>query len=117
MVEIAATIASSEFEADRQAVAAVNFCSLWPAARPALQGLLGVVTNTFVKMAVSTVLAAGDAYCGTSKAASTTKQDVLDKIAGSNVKSLEDLAELIVERSGGQAMPMGSIVGKQIIWT
>ena len=55
--------ASSFTDADAKAVQATNFCSLWPAAKPALQALLGVVSNPLVKVAITTVIAAGDAYC------------------------------------------------------
>jgi hypothetical protein len=54
----------AEFQADSAAVSATNFCSLWPAGKSALQALQGVVSSSVVRFAISTVIAAGDAYCG-----------------------------------------------------
>lgn len=58
----------AEFQADSAAVAGTNFCSLWPAGKSALQALEGVVSSSIVRFAVSTVIAAGDAYCGSHSA-------------------------------------------------
>ena len=54
----------AEFTADKAAVSATNFCTLWPAGKAALQALSGVVSNALVKFAINTVISAGDAYCG-----------------------------------------------------
>jgi hypothetical protein len=58
-----------ELAADKVAVAQINFCSVWPTAKPILQQLLTVVSSTIVKFAINTVIAAGNAYCGSSSGA------------------------------------------------
>jgi len=51
------------FEADRAAVANINFCAVWPTARTVLQDVAAVIKNTLVIIAINTVIAACDAYC------------------------------------------------------
>lgn len=55
-----------ELAADKAAVAQINFCALWPTAKPILTQLASVVSSTMVKLAINTVIVAGDAYCGSS---------------------------------------------------
>ena len=53
----------NELAADRTAVANINFCSLWPTAKPILQQLASVISSSLVKFAINTVISAGDSYC------------------------------------------------------
>jgi hypothetical protein len=89
------------FDADRKAVADTSFCSLWPAGRAALQALLGVVSNTLVKAAISMVLSAGDAYCKPAAAVETaTDHDsIMAKFKADGVNTLDDLANQIEQKA------------------
>ena len=50
-------------DADKAAVAKINFCGSWPNAKAILQQVAAVVKNPFVKSAIAVVILACDAYC------------------------------------------------------
>jgi hypothetical protein len=50
-------LSASAGEAD----ATNNFCTIWPTAKPGLEMLRDLVKSPFVKVAISAVIAAGDA--------------------------------------------------------
>jgi hypothetical protein len=89
------------FAADRKAVAASSFCSLWPAGRAALQALLGAVSNPLVKATISAVLSAGDAYCKPAAVleTATDKGSIMAKLEANGVNTLDDLANQIEQRA------------------
>lgn len=66
MPAIALQLDPRELAADKAAVSQINFCALWPTAKPILQQLAAVISSTIVKFAITTVISAGDAYCGSS---------------------------------------------------
>ena len=91
-----------DLSADRNAVAGTSFCSLWPAGRSALEALIGVISNPFVKAAISMVLSAGDAYCKPAAAVAHAPADhasILEKFKASGVTSLDDLANQIAQKA------------------
>lgn len=66
MPSVALQLDPRELATDKAAAASVNFCSLWPTAKPILQQLATVISSSLVKFAINTVISAGDAYCGSS---------------------------------------------------
>ena len=64
MTNVTFTLDAEETARDKVAVAGINFCSLWPTAKPVLQQLATIISSGIVKFAISTVITAGDAYCG-----------------------------------------------------
>ncbi|MEY4256901.1 MAG: hypothetical protein RLZZ141_2128 [Pseudomonadota bacterium] len=78
------------FEADRAAVATINFCSVWPPVKPILQQLASVVKNPLVKIAIRTVIGAGDAYCGATKAVTNPATERLMKLGLQGLDYLSD---------------------------
>ena len=111
---ITVAIPHSEFAVDTAAVSAINFCGLWASARPALVALQAIVSSSLVKFAITTVLAAGDAYCGAPK--TTSKADVLQRLQNAGIGSLDDLAGQIVNKVSDPIVADGAIVGSQIVW-
>ena len=91
----------TDFEADKAAVTAVNFCSLWPTAKPILQQLATVVKKPLVKVAIRTVIAAGDAYCGSTVSITSTGTERLikaglqglDHLSDDQIRALESMSD------------------------
>jgi hypothetical protein len=79
----------AEFEADKAAVADAGFCSLWPTAVPILTTLAGLIRNPIAKIAIRTVIAAGNAYCGLS--VSLTSQ-ATERLSLAGLKGLDNLS-------------------------
>jgi len=79
-----------ELARDKRAVAAINFCSLWPTAKPILQQLQNAISSPFVKGAIGIVLTAGDAYCGSNI---LSKDDILAQLRMSGINNIDDLAQ------------------------
>ena len=115
---------NADFEADKAAVAAVNFCSLWPTAKPILQQLATVVKNPLVKIAIRTVIAAGDAYCGSAVTLTNPASERLlkaglkglDYLSDDQITALEgmsdaDLAAIAKYQSAVDANQLGEDVG------
>ena len=100
MAKILPSATDAEFAADRAAVAATNFCSLWPAGKQVLTTLAAAVKSAMIKGAINVVIGAGDAYCGTDDTAGSdnpeTAQDVLVTLRAAGINSMDDLARDIV---------------------
>lgn len=92
--------AYADFEADKAAAASINFCSLWGTAKPILEQLSTVITNFFVKAAIKTVIAAGDAYCGTG--VSLSAPSTL-RLANAGLKGLDNLSSDQIEALEGMS--------------
>lgn len=92
--------AYADFEADRAAVAAIDFCSLWPTAKPILQQLAAVVKNPLVKIAIRTVIGAGDAYCGS---AATLASKATERLVKAGLKGLDHLSDEQIEALEGMS--------------
>lgn len=88
------------FEADRAAVATINFCSVWPTAKPILQQLASVVKNSLVKIAIRTVIGAGDAYCGS---ASSLTSKATERLSRAGLKGLDHLSDEQIEALEGMS--------------
>ena len=69
----------ADFEADRAAVADAGFCSLWATAVPILTTLAGLISNPLARIAIKTVIAAGNAYCDSSVSLTSQATERLSK--------------------------------------
>lgn len=92
----------AQFTADVAAVSATNFCSLWPAGKQVLQTLAATISNPFVKIAITTVIGAGDALCGVKSSvaavAAPTQDAVKAQLQAAGINSVDDLAREITNR-------------------
>lgn len=96
MTHFSVQIDPREIAADKEAVAAINFCSLWPTALPILQQLAAVISSSIVKFAINTVISAGNAYCGKAAASHLTKEGVLKQMQHSGIENLNDAADFVM---------------------
>nr|AWM03417.1 hypothetical protein CIT40_27500 [Bradyrhizobium amphicarpaeae] len=74
--------------------------------------LAGAISSSLVKTAINIVLAAGDAYCGGPKVG---KDEVLLRLRGAGISSLDDLASQIVNKQPQTPMPAEWITNSHII--
>ncbi len=87
-----------EFQADRAAVGASSFCSLWSTAKPILQQLATLISNPLAKIAISTVIGAGDAYCSSSDSVSSP---VTQRLSAAGLQGLDKLSPNQIAALGG----------------
>ena len=112
MTSVTAQLDTRELALDKQAASAINFCSLWPTAKPILQQLSSVISSSMVKFAITTVIAAGDAYC---PSAPITKTDILSQLRNKGINSLEDLADYGVNKASGSQIHMDSFIAPSFV--
>ncbi len=88
----------AEFQSDKAAVGASNFCAVWPTAKAILQQLVSLISNPLAKIAISTVIGAGDGYCGSSDSGSSP---VAQRLSAAGLQGLDKLSPNQIAALGG----------------
>ncbi len=119
MTTVLMSLDPKELSSDTAAASGINFCSMWPTAKPILQQLAGVISSTMVKFAINTVISAGDAYCSSGSRLEKFGITLPPSAPAATSQFLSGLSDQELQTLGGivqqaQKTPVGTDVGTYV---